>query len=314
MKQLLDRAFTTSSLHLSATFLLLFQITLVITGGLVRLTGSGLGCPEWPKCTEESFRPVEVDSRFHAFIEFGNRMLTFALLTAALTTFLLVRRYVNRANGVNGVNGSDPKRTDLNLLALLQILGILGQGVLGGITVLTKLHPLSVASHLLLSMLLIAGAATLQFKLNSIKHGQELEKLADLPLAKVLAVMAFATLIAGTIVTGTGPHAGDIDAPRFGFSLYFVTRIHSALVALTLLTTLFMAWRYPRSEFKWLIAVIFGQGFIGYLQWHLGLPEALVGLHLLGSALFWLAIWRVRLSFKYQSIRTNQNHRKVYAE
>ena len=311
MKRLLDRALTTSSLYLSASFLLLFQITLVITGGLVRLTGSGLGCPEWPKCTEESFRPVEVDSRFHAFIDFGNRMLTFALLASALTTFLLVRRYVKRI---------DQKRSDLNLLALLQVLGILGQGVLGGITVLTKLHPLSVASHLLLSMLLIAGAATLQFKLNLIKHDRELEKLADLPLAKVLAVMAFATLIAGTIVTGTGPHAGDIDAPRFGFSLYFVTRIHSALVALTLLTTLYMTWRYPRSEFKWLLAVIFGKGFIGYLQWLLGLPEALVGLHLLGSALFWLAIWRVRLSFKYQAIRairthqTNRNHREVNAE
>ena len=308
MKRLLDRALTTSSLYLSASFLLLFQITLVITGGLVRLTGSGLGCPEWPKCTEESFRPVEVDSRFHAFIEFGNRMLTFALLASAFTTFLLVRHYVKRI---------DQKRSDLNLLALLQVLGILGQGVLGGITVLTKLHPLSVASHLLLSMLLIAGAATLQFKLNLIKHDRELEKLADLPLAKVLAVMAFATLIAGTIVTGTGPHAGDIDAPRFGFSLYFVTRIHSALVALTLLTTLYMVWRYPRSEFKWLLAVIFGQGFIGYLQWHLGLPEALVGLHLLGSALFWLAIWRVRLSFKYRTYRlkrTNRNHREVNAE
>lgn len=308
MKRLLDRALTTSSLYLSASFLLLFQITLVITGGLVRLTGSGLGCPEWPKCTEESFRPVEVDSRFHAFIEFGNRMLTFALLASALTTFLLVRRYVKRI---------DQKRSDLNLLALLQVLGILGQGVLGGITVLTKLHPLSVASHLLLSMLLIAGAATLQFKLNLIKHDRELEKLADLPLAKVLAVAAFAILIAGTIVTGTGPHAGDIDAPRFGFSLYLVTRIHSALVALTLLATLYMAWRFPRSEIKWLLAVILGQGFIGYLQWHLGLPEALVGLHLLGSALFWLATWRVRLSFKYRTYRlkrTNRNHREVNAE
>ena len=302
MKRLLDRAFTKGSLYLSATALLVFQITLVITGGLVRLTGSGLGCPEWPKCTQDSFRPVDVDSRFHAFIEFGNRMLTFALLATALVTFLLVQRFVKH---------EDQKRSDLKQLALFQVLGILGQGVLGGITVLTKLHPLSVGSHLLLSMLLIAGAATLQLKLNAIRRSEELQLLSDLPLARALAVIAFATLIAGTIVTGTGPHAGDIDAPRFGFSLYFVTRIHTALVALTLLTTLYMAWRYPRTEIKWLIAVIFGQGFIGYLQWHLGLPEALVGLHLLGSALFWLATWRVRLSFKY---RTDRNSRKVYAK
>jgi len=284
--------------YLSATTLLLFQITLVITGGLVRLTGSGLGCPAWPKCTPDSFRPVEVDSRFHAFIEFGNRMLTFGLLAAALTTFLLVRA---------------KQRDDREImrLALLQVLGILGQGVLGGITVLTKLHPLSVASHLLLSMLLIAGAATLQFRIKNNLERRKIErperpenlevkaKLSSQSVAKFLTVIAFATLIAGTIVTGTGPHAGDLDAPRFGFSLYFVTRIHTTLVAITLITTFYLAWRYPRTQLKWLIAVIFGQGFIGYLQWHLGLPEALVGLHLLGSALFWLAVWRVWLSFKY---------------
>lgn len=273
--------------YLSASVLLLFQGLLVITGGLVRLTGSGLGCPAWPKCTPESFRPVEVDSRFHAFIEFGNRMLTFALLAAALTTFYLVRK---RAK----------EQRDLNQLALLQVLGILGQGVLGGITVLTKLHPLSVASHLLLSMLLIAGAATLQFKL-----GAQVQKKALLPgrdqfVAKFLATIAFATLIAGTVVTGSGPHAGDIEAPRYGFSLYFVARIHTALVALTLLTALYILWKHPRTEIKWLLLVIFGQGLIGYVQWHLGLPQALVGLHLLGSALFWFATWRVRLSFKYQ--------------
>ena len=218
-------------------------------------------------------------------------MLTFALLAAALTTFLLVRNRVKQERHIN-------------LLATLQVLGILGQGVLGGITVLTKLHPLSVASHLLLSMLLIAGAATLQLKVSAIAKdsGKLLPNNSDKNqlISKFLAILAFLVLIAGTIVTGSGPHAGDIEAPRFGFSLYFVTRIHSALVALTLLTTFYVAWRHPRPEIKWLIAVIFGQGFIGYLQWHLGLPEALVGLHLFGSAIFWFATWRVRLSFRYQ--------------
>lgn len=275
-----------NKLNLSASVLLLFQGLLVITGGLVRLTGSGLGCPEWPKCTQESFRPVEVDSRFHAFIEFGNRMLTFALLAAALTTFYFVRKHLK-------------DQSDINQLALLQVLGILGQGVLGGITVLTKLHPLSVASHLLLSMLLIAGATTLQVKISARSQERNLLPNEDNFVAKFMATIAFATLIAGTVVTGSGPHAGDLEAPRYGFSLYFVTRIHTALVVLTLLTAFYIAWRYPRSEIKWLIAVIFGQGFIGYLQWHLGLPQALVGLHLLGSALFWFATWRVRLSFKY---------------
>lgn len=274
---------------ISATLLLLFQGLLVITGGLVRLTGSGLGCPEWPKCTQESFRPVAVDSRFHAFIEFGNRMLTFGLLAAGLITLFAVRKYLR-------------DRRDINQLALLQVLGILGQGILGGITVLTKLHPLSVASHLLLSMLLIAGATTLHLKVRNQCSGQrEVLATEDNFVSKFLATIAFATLIAGTVVTGSGPHAGDIDAPRFGFSLYFVTRIHTALVALTLATTLYLLWRFPRREIKWLIAVIFAQGFVGYLQWHLALPEALVGVHLLGSVLFWFTTWRVRLSFKYRA-------------
>lgn len=274
---------------ISATLLLLFQGLLVITGGLVRLTGSGLGCPEWPKCTQESFRPVAVDSRFHAFIEFGNRMLTFGLLAAGLITLFAVRKYLI-------------DRRDINQLALLQVLGILGQGILGGITVLTKLHPLSVASHLLLSMLLIAGATTLHLKVRNQCSGQrEVLATEDNFVSKFLATIAFATLIAGTVVTGSGPHAGDIDAPRFGFSLYFVTRIHTALVALTLATTLYLLWRFPRREIKWLIAVIFAQGFVGYLQWHLALPEALVGVHLLGSVLFWFTTWRVRLSFKYRA-------------
>lgn len=292
-------AMARSKLLISASILLLFQGLLVITGGLVRLTGSGLGCPAWPKCTPESFRPIEVHSRFHAFIEFGNRMLTFGLLAASLVTFYLVHKTFRK-----GVTA----RGDIKRLALLQVLGILGQGVLGGITVLTKLHPLSVASHLLLSMLLIAGATTLQFKIkNAVNNLEESVIKPDHFPSKALTVIAFATLIAGTIVTGTGPHAGDIDSPRFGFSLYFVTRIHTALVALTIATTIYLLWRAPRIEIKWLIAVIFGQGFIGYLQWHLGLPEALVGLHLLGSVLFWFATWRVRLSFKYVSIKSENN-------
>lgn len=307
-----------SKLYLSASILLLFQGLIVITGGLVRLTGSGLGCPAWPKCTPESFRPIEVDSRFHAFIEFGNRMLTFALLAAALSTFFLVRKEFRKEprkeSGKESRRGSGKAletRMDINLLAFLQVLGILGQGVLGGITVLTKLHPLSVASHLLLSMLLIAGAATLQFKIKNVDLGsntnlgvRETLVKPDHRPSRFLAVIAFATLIAGTIVTGTGPHAGDIDSPRFGFSLYFVTRIHTSLVALTVALTLYLLWRAPRREIKWLLAVIFVQGFIGYLQWHLGLPEALVGLHLLGSVLFWFATWKVRLSFKYQITST----------
>ena len=165
----------------SAALLLAFQILLVVTGGLVRVTGSGLGCPTWPKCTKESYRPIESQPQLHAWIEFGNRLLTFALFAAALTTLILVYRAT---------------RGDLKRLAWLQVLGILGQGVLGGITVLTKLNPASVASHLLLSMLLIAGATTLHLKTKYLPSQiKEIKNHPDNLIAKFLATIAFLTLI-----------------------------------------------------------------------------------------------------------------------
>ena len=260
----------------SATTLLAFQLLLVLTGGLVRVTGSGLGCPTWPKCTGESLVPDKTSSTIHGVIEFGNRMLTFALVAAAITTLALAW-----------------KRIELKKLAWLQVLGIIGQGLLGGITVLTKLNPATVAGHLLLSMLLIAGATTLQFKV------APYEKLMDHIIAKVLATTGFLTLIAGTVVTGSGPHAGDWQAPRFHFNLYTVAHIHSALVAVTFALALYIAIKLPRREANLLIGVMIFQGLIGIIQWRLGLPQFLVGLHLLGSALFWFAVWRTRLSFKF---------------
>lgn len=253
---------------------------LVVTGGLVRVTGSGLGCPTWPKCTADSFTPVESQSRFHSYIEFGNRMLTFALFAAAIATLITTW-----------------KRSDLRRLAWFQFFGIFGQGILGGITVLTKLNPIPVAGHLLLSMVLIAGATTLQLKTT------EFVSLPDRALGKAIALIGFATLIAGTVVTGSGPHAGDWQAPRFKFNISHVAQIHGLLVAATLALTLFIALRYPRGAANWLLAVIAGQGLIGLIQWWQGLPQALVGLHLLGASLFWFATWRTRLSFKYQQLK-----------
>ncbi|MFM1757898.1 MAG: hypothetical protein RL193_475 [Actinomycetota bacterium] len=266
-------------LWIAATSLLALQMLLVITGGLVRVTGSGLGCPTWPKCTEESYVPDESQSHIHVWIEFGNRMLTFALFAAALATLVFAWR-----------------RAELRKLAWLQFFGIFGQGILGGITVLTKLNPIPVAGHLLLSMLLIAGAANLQFKVRPYKE------LSDHAIAKLLAVVGFMTLAAGTVVTGSGPHAGDWQAPRFGFDLETVAKVHTSLVMATLALAIFVAVKFPRVSANWLLIAIFGQGLIGYIQWWLGLPQFLVGLHLLGAALFWLAIWRTRLSFKYSRI------------
>lgn len=264
-------------LWISATTLLVLQMLLVVTGGLVRVTGSGLGCPTWPKCTKDSYVPDQSQSHIHVWIEFGNRMLTFALFGAAFATLIFAW-----------------KRRDLRLLAVLQVLGILGQGILGGITVLTKLNPIPVAGHLLLSMVLIAGASNLQFKV------LDYQEIADSPIGKLLATSAFLTLIAGTVVTGSGPHAGDWQAPRFDFNIELAAKIHSMLVAITLIIAIYIAVKLPRKSANMLLLAISVQAFIGLLQWWLGLPQALVGLHLLGAALFWFAAWRTRISFKYQ--------------
>ena len=211
----------------STATLLLFQMTLVITGGLVRLTGSGLGCPTWPKCTADSYRPVESQPQLHAWIEFGNRLLTFGLFFASIAALYFVYQ---------------TKRSDLKLLVWLQVAGIFGQGILGGITVLTKLNPATVAGHLLLSMLLIAGATTLNFKV------KPYELQSDNPYAKILAVVAFFTLIAGTVVTGSGPHAGDWQAPRFKLEIYAAAKIHSAFVAITLVLAIHLVIRFSRVQ------------------------------------------------------------------
>jgi cytochrome c oxidase assembly protein subunit 15 len=274
----------TGKLWYAATVLLVLQMSIVVTGGLVRVTGSGLGCPTWPKCTQDSFIPDESQSPFHSAIEFGNRLFTFALLVAAITTLLAAW-----------------KREDLRKLAALQVLGIFGQGILGGITVLTKLNPFTVASHLLLSMFLISGATSLQFK---VKPFRRIDSNAILEsgnkYSKALAIIAFLTIFAGTIVTGSGPHAGDWQAPRFNFELYRAAQLHSAFVVLTSLLALFIAAKFPRGIANWLLAVIIGQGLIGFAQWWQGLPQVLVGLHLVGVSLFWFTIWRTRISFLYQ--------------
>ncbi|MEY2690857.1 MAG: hypothetical protein RLZ80_124 [Actinomycetota bacterium] len=278
------KAAGSKKLWYAATTLLALQMSIVVTGGLVRVTGSGLGCPTWPKCTQDSFIPDESQSLYHSAIEFGNRMLTIALLAAAIATLLTAW-----------------KRADLRNLAIFQVLGIFGQGILGGITVLTKLNPFTVASHLLLSMFLIAGAASLQYK---VRPFEKIDLNSDIQngnkFGKALATIAFVTIFAGTIVTGSGPHAGDWQAPRFDFDLYLAAKIHSSLVAITALLALFIAIKFPRGVANWLLAVILGQGLIGLIQWWQGLPQVLVGLHLVGASLFWFAIWRTRISFLYQ--------------
>jgi len=269
--------------------LLTLQGLLVLTGGAVRVTASGMGCPTWPECTYDSFTPVpgQAEGAFHAWIEFGNRLLTFLLLFAALAVMILVIR---------------AKRGDLRLLALAQIGGIFGQGILGGITVLTHLNPLSVAAHFVLSIVLIAGAHTLVTR----SHAKRIDKPDKSPLLQLHMVLTFVVIAVGTLVTGAGPHAGDSDAPRLQIKIATITTIHGFLVIALLLYTIFGIYKkFPgalEESQRWLIiflAVSLAQGLIGYIQYLNGVPEALVIAHLLGSVLVWIAAWRVRLTQYY---------------
>ncbi len=271
------------------TGLLLFlQGALVVTGGAVRLTGSGLGCPTWPECTPGSYLPVDgqVEGTLHSWIEFGNRLLTFALFFAAVATLFAIIR---------------SGRRDLRFLAATQILGILGQGVLGGITVLTDLNPLSVASHFLLSTILIAAATSLHSRRRQphVRTSSTQVRISRLSFFHILS--AFVAIAMGTLVTGTGPHAGDLDAPRLNFSITTITRFHSASVWILILLSIYF-YRSPDLRFetrRWLHIFFFItvlQGAIGYIQYFLGVPELLVAAHLLGSVLVWIASWRIRIS------------------
>ena len=275
--------------------LLVLQAGLVITGGAVRLTGSGLGCPTWPECTPGSYTPVphQAEGQLHAWIEFGNRLLTFALVAVALAVLAHVLF---------------KKRKDLRLLALGQVLGILGQGVLGGITVLTDLHPLPVAGHLLLSIILIAGAASLYDRREgAVTRVTPEERITSL-ISKAHLHLTFSVIVLGTLVTGSGPHAGDEKAQRFAFDIRTVSWIHAdaviALLGLTLAFYIAVRANPLQSRRIAIFSIIaLAQGAIGYIQYFTGIPEILVAAHLLGATLVWIAAWRIRLAITTSPVR-----------
>ena len=271
----------------AAGLLLFLQAALVVTGAAVRLTGSGLGCPTWPECTPGSYTPVphQAEPQLNAWIEFGNRLLTFVLVIASIVVIIAVLK---------------SKRKDLRGLAIGQFLGIFGQGVLGGITVLTYLNPIPVAGHLLLSIILIAGATSLYSR----RHTQVIfVKPTSLTskISWVHVVTSFVVIILGTIVTGSGPHAGDAQAKRFDFDIRTVAWFHADVVIFLLGVTFAFYVAQGTSEktkktIKTFAVIALAQGGIGYIQYFTGIPEILVAAHLLGATLVWIAAWRIRLS------------------
>ena len=268
--------------------LLVFQTGIVLTGATVRITGSGLGCPTWPECTYGSYVPVtgQAEGAFHAWIEFGNRLLTFLLLFAAVAVVIYAIRKARR---------------DLLWRALLQVLGIFGQGVIGGITVLTDLNPLAVASHFILSIFLIAGAVSIVARGRTPLISIRPTELKVKVLARAQVLLTFVVIVIGTLVTGSGPHAGDLDAPRLTLDERAISWLHAdAVIALlgVSLALLVLSEISPETKrrIKIFFAVTLAQGLVGYLQYVLGLPELLVIVHVLGSTLVWIASWRIWLS------------------
>lgn len=258
---------------------LIANAVLVVTGGAVRLTGSGLGCPTWPRCTERGFTPhgaLDV----HSAIEFGNRLLTFVLVGIAVATL---------------VSAWQSGRRDLRLLALIMGLGIPAQAVIGGITVLTDLNPWVVSFHLINSLVIIALAVVY---LHRIEHPRWPH--AGGPIAAlgwVTTAAGTAVLYLGTVVTGSGPHAGDARAPRNGLDPLQLSQLHADAVFLFVGLTigLLFAVRTLGSApavraVGLLLWLELAQAAVGFVQYFTDLPILLVGLHLLGSAMITAAL------------------------
>lgn len=258
------------------------QILIVVTGGLVRLTGSGLGCPTWPKCTEDSFVSVP-EMGIHGLIEFGNRLLTFVLVIIAGLTFIVIRRTLKS------------ERYGLTWPAVLLILGIIAQALLGGVTVLTGLNSWVVGAHFLVSGVLISIASVLVWRVYSPKHDPI--SYQSVLLAWPIFVVGWITVIVGVVVTGAGPHAGDASTPRNGFDLETWQHYHSwpayIMTGLVLLS-LVLAWRSAATKptsnpavksLGILLIVSILQGVLGVVQANMGVPALLAGVHMLGASL-----------------------------
>jgi len=257
---------------------LVANILLVVTGGAVRLTGSGLGCPTWPRCNADALTPRHTLNA-HSAIEFGNRMLTFVLVVIAIATVVAAWRTAQR------------------WLSVVILLGIPAQAVIGGISVLTDLNPWVVSVHLVSSMAIVSLAVLLLWRI----HGGARSATAS-PYLRGLGwatyAVAWLVLYAGTVVTGAGPHAGDADSPRNGLSVLQFAQLHADLVCLFIGLTVGLlvatyALRAGRAAQRaaWVLLLVeLSQAAIGWVQYFTHVPIVLVMFHMLGAALIAAAV------------------------
>lgn len=261
---------------------LVANMLLVVTGGVVRLTGSGLGCPTWPQCTKSSYVPHNALG-IHGVIEFTNRMLTYVLTAVAIAVVVAVWN----------------QRGLVRRLAVGIALGIPLQAVIGGISVLTKLNPWVVSLHLLASMAMVCLCVWLLDTLWSPARPAASRRVAVLAWATF--VVGWVVLWLGTVVTGSGPHSGDVHSHRTGLDPAVMSQVHAAAVDVLVVLTVALlvgAWRTPylRLVFGALLVVELLQGVIGWIQYEAGLPAWVVGLHMVGAALTAAGLARVVLA------------------
>lgn len=266
---------------------LVLLASIVVTGALVRLTDSGLGCSDWPRCNEEKL--IDVSST-HAAIEQLNRLFTglvgLAVIVAVAGSLLRV-----------------PRRRDLTWLSLSLVGGVIGQAIVGGIVVLTHLHPLAVQQHFLLSMVILAAAVALHRRA-TLGDGERWERAVSIGTMRrvwLLAGLTAVAIVTGTVVTGTGPHSGQHDGEpvrRFGFAISSVVRVHSGAVLLTvaaLIALLVHLRRHPDrqrldSSVTGFSILAVCQGTIGYVQYFSDIPVVLVGIHVGLATTLWLSL------------------------
>jgi cytochrome c oxidase assembly protein subunit 15 len=262
---------------------LVLLCVIVVTGAAVRLTGSGLGCPEWPNCDTGHLTP-HGDTGYHGFVEFVNRAFTGLVSLAVIVAVLgsLVRT---------------PRRRDLTWLSCGLVVGVIAQIVLGGLTVIYGLSPPWVMAHFLVSMLLVANAVVLLHRAGVEGPTVPAVSPRTLRLGRALIALCVVVLFTGTVVTGTGPHGGDEDVRRLGFSVSNVARVHGIAVNIFLIAVLVVVWLLGREgapprvrrNANVLLAVLCSQATVGYVQYFSGVPEVLVAVHVLGAVSVWVA-------------------------
>jgi len=286
------------TLHRLAVATVVGNIVIVVTGGAVRLTGSGLGCPTWPRCTDESF-VVRGELGVHGLIEFGNRMFTFVLVAVAVATWAAAMRH-------------RPQRSSLRWLATVLAVGIPAQAVLGGVTVLTDLNPYAVALHLLLSLAMIGVAVLFLRRIDETdRPSQPTVPRPVVVLTRLMFVVTWLVLYVGTVVTGSGPHAGDVDSPRTGLRPAAVSQLHADLVFLLVgltvgvLVAFTVAGAPERAvrAVRWLLGIELAQGAVGLTQYATDLPIVLVAVHVLGAALVSAAAAWVMLGIRDRGLQ-----------